>query len=137
MPAVHGFHHVAVHSRCYDESVKFYTEVLGLVRRVEFTLKGRRVSLLDSGGGAYVEVFDRPDRPDSGASCLVHFALRTREVDEMIDRVRAAGRKITVEPTTLTLDTNIGPKPLTIRIAFLEGPDGESVELFHELTPIL
>jgi catechol 2,3-dioxygenase-like lactoylglutathione lyase family enzyme len=94
------------------------------------------VSLLDSGGGAYVEIFDRPDRPDNGRSCLVHFALRSREVDALIDRVRAVGRTITLEPTSLTLETNVGPKPFTIRIAFFEGPDGESVELFDEQTPI-
>lgn len=136
MPATHGFHHVAVHSRCYEDSIRFYTDVLGLVRRVEFALKGQRVSLLDSGGGAYVEIFDRPDRPDNSHSCLVHFALRSNQVDAMIDRVRAAGRKITLEPTTLTLETHVGPKPFTIRIAFFEGPDGESVELFDEQTPI-
>lgn len=136
MPAVHGFHHVAVHSRVYDESVRFYTEVLGLKQRVEFVLKGQRVSLLDSGGGAYVEIFDKPNRADGTSSCLVHFALRCREVDALIDRVRASGRKITVEPTSLQLETNVGPKPFGIRIAFFEGPDGESVELFDEQTPV-
>ena len=51
-------------------------------------------------------------------------------------RVRAAGRKITVEPKAITIpNTATGPHavkgPVPIRIFFCEGPSGEIIEFFE------
>jgi len=138
-PSITGFHHVAINARKnYDQAVAFYKSTLGLVQRVEFVFGGRRASMLDAGAGNYVEIFDfTNDQAESKPTLLSHLALCTNDVDAMIKRVRDAGMKITVEPKDVELQTNVGPNPFVVRIAFFEGPEGESVELFEEKTPLI
>ena len=51
----------------------------------------------------------------------------------MIERVRAAGMPITVEPKDVTIPSR--PHALPLRLAFFKGPGGEVFELFqNELT---
>jgi catechol 2,3-dioxygenase-like lactoylglutathione lyase family enzyme len=135
-PRITGFHHVALNARkSYADACKFYGETLGLTRRVEFVAGGRRISLFDAGGGNYVEVFDETGKPaESKPTTLAHFALRTNDVDAMIARCRSIGLKVTVEPKTVEFPTEMGPSPFKIRIAFVEGPEGESLEFFDEIT---
>jgi catechol 2,3-dioxygenase-like lactoylglutathione lyase family enzyme len=137
-PRITGFHHVALNARkSYADAVRFYGETLGLVRRVEFVAGGRRISLMDAGGGNYVEIFDETGKAaESKPNTLSHLALRTNDVDAMIARCVAVGLKVTVEPKTVEFPTEAGPNPFKIRIAFVEGPEGESLEFFEEITPL-
>jgi glyoxylase I family protein len=134
--SIRGIHHVAVFARrSYDEAVRFYGQVLGLNRRVEFAVNGKRASLFDTGNAGYVEVFDYTGQAAEASPMTInHFALRTSDVDGVLARVRADGRRVTVEPISIDLPTTVGPNPYRIRIAFFEGPEGESVELFDEIT---
>jgi glyoxylase I family protein len=132
-----GFHHVAVFSRKYDASVDFYVKVLGLRQRVEFIHDAKRVSLLDMGTkGDYIEVFEAPDKAADADGRWAHIALRCTDLVGVLTRVKAHGYEVTMEPTTVELDTNVGPKPFVIHIAFFRGPDGELIELFDERTPV-
>ena len=60
-----------------------------------------------------------------------YYLLDSDDVDECIEKVRRAGFKVTVEP----MDIEFPPKdrPLKARVAFCEGPAGESVEFFKEI----
>lgn len=138
MSLITGFHHVCIHARRdYGAAVAFYRDALGLPQRVEFSYGGRRASLFDAGGGNYIEIFDYTGEPaDSVPATLSHLALRTPDVDALIARLAEAGVAVTVQPVTIDLPTTIGPNPFTIRIAFFVGPEGESVELFDEVTPL-
>ena len=134
---ISGFHHVAVFSRHYDKSVEFYTRALGLTQRVEFIHKGHRVSLLDMGSkGDYIEVFESPDKAADTDGRWAHIALRCNDVAGTLQRVKSLGYEVTMEPTTVEFDTNTGPKPFVIHIAFFRGPDQELIELFAERTPV-
>jgi glyoxylase I family protein len=134
--SITGIHHVAVFARkSYDDAVEFYGKVLGLTRRVEFVAGGKRASLFDTGNAGYIEVFDYTGAEAVAAPMTInHFALRTNDVDGVLARVRAAGRKVTVEPVSVDLPSHVGPNPYRIRIAFFEGTEGESIELFDEIT---
>lgn len=66
--------------------------------------------------------------PAEGA--IIHFTLRTADVDAIVERVRAAGAKVTMEPRSLDIPSD---PPAAVRIAFFTGPDGEVIEVFHEL----
>ncbi|MFT3789414.1 MAG: VOC family protein [Tepidisphaeraceae bacterium] len=136
--SITGFHHVALNARrSYDNACKFYGEILGLTRRVEFVAGGRRISLFDAGNASYVEVFDETGKAaESKPATLAHFALRTNDVDGMIAKCVAFGLKVTVEPKTVEFPTHMGPNPFKIRIAFVEGPEGESLEFFDEQTKL-
>jgi glyoxylase I family protein len=123
-----GFHHVAIRVRDYDRSLRFYQEVLGFTQAIAWGDAPKRAAMLDTGDGNYLEVFERPDEKWADADpCILHLALRCGDIDAVIDRVRAAGAEITVEPKTLTVGKT---QQATIRLAFFKGPDGEVIELF-------
>lgn len=134
-PSVSGFHHVALRSKNFDRSVDFYTRVLGLKPAMTWGEAPQRAIMLDAGGRCYVEIFERPSEPDAPevSGILLHFALRTSDTDALLEKVRAEGFTVTVEPKTVDVQNTNPDLPATIpvRIAFFNGPDGESVELFQ------
>ena len=124
-----GTHHIAVQTQDYEESVAFYTEVMGMTKAVEFDGGGRRIGLLDIGDGSHLELFEpEPGTEPSGDSTgnvVFHFALTTSDIEPALERVRAAGMEITVELKTVDLG------PLNVSLAFFKGPGGEVVEFFQ------
>ena len=102
----------------------FYTGTLGfpLVRTWgEGDGSGAMVDL----GNCLLEIFaDAPQPLPSGV--YRHMALATDDVDGMVERVRQAGCAITMEPADKCLGEDY-----PVRIAFFQGPAGESVELFQ------
>ncbi|MEX2545856.1 MAG: VOC family protein [Phycisphaeraceae bacterium] len=124
-----GFHHVAIRARDFDKSVHFYQDSLGFTERIAWGEPPKRAIMLDTGDGNYLEIFERPDQaPAAGEGSILHFALRTDDPDAVVERARAAGATITVEPKGITIASR--PEPTPVRLAFFQGPDGEVVELF-------
>jgi catechol 2,3-dioxygenase-like lactoylglutathione lyase family enzyme len=123
-----GFHHISIQTDAIDESIRFYRDVLGMRLALEFTAGERRFALLDLGDGGYIELQVRPAGapPVSPGYPLVHFALATSDARGAIEKVRASGYPVTVEPKEVRLNT------LPATVAFFTGPSGESVELFQE-----
>ncbi len=131
-----GFHHVALKARDWDASLAFYCGVLGFAEKWTWTMKtGRRAALLDVGDGNYLELFEDPDFAASAEGPLRHVALRSTRVDAVAALARAAGARVTYEPADVALASTGGRPPLTARIAFFAGPNGEIWELFdNQLT---
>ena len=64
-----------------------------------------------------------------GEGCIRHFAFATDHVDELVEKVRNAGYRVSVEPKNVDMKTNpVSP----IRVAFIEGLLHEPIELFWE-----
>jgi glyoxylase I family protein len=128
-----GFHHVCIKTREWDRSLRFYQDTLGCTVKIAWNIGGGgpRATMLDTGDGNYIELFDIPDYVAAPNGSVVHFALRTTRLDEVAARVRAAGAKITVEPKDVTIATTNGVGPVPIRIFFCEGPSGELIEFFQ------
>ena len=85
------------------------------------------VAVLDTGTGL-LEIFSNaPDVLSEGA--LRHIAFAVDDVDVCVEAVRSAGYKITMEPRDIVIASN---PPYPARIAFCDGPVGESVEFFME-----
>lgn len=129
MPKITGFHHAAIHSADFDRSIGFYENVLGLQTRITWGEPGKRAVMMDAGDGNYVEIFEFSDPAPAKDAVLLHFALRTDDCSAMLERVRESGATITMEPKEVTIASNIGP--VSVKIAFFKGPDGEVVELFE------
>jgi len=136
MSSIQGFHHVAIRARDFDKSVEFYTNVLGFTPKIAWKAAPDRAIMLDTGDGNYLEIFERPDQPPvDQENAILHFALRTDDTDALLEKARAAGCPVTMEPRSLDIPDTIADRPVPVRIAFFQGPDGEVVELFqNELT---
>ncbi len=125
-----GVHHIAVQARDWEQSRHFYEEILGMPYVSTIETPTEKFAFFNIGNGSYIELFhpnESTPAPDSRAANdpVTHFALTTTNLNEVIERVRAANVKITVEPFSIVLgnwDTTV---------AFFEGPNGESIELFQ------
>ena len=125
-----GFHHVAIRSANFDASVKFYEEVLGCVEKVRWDAGDTKAVMLDTGDGNYIEIFANGSKGPKPEGNIIHYALRTDDIDAAIERVRAAGATIIHNAKTVDF-VNAAPNPTTVRVAFFSGPDGEIIELFQ------
>lgn len=126
-----GFHHVCLRTDRFDAVVAFYCDVLGFTEKITWRERPQRAIMLDAGDGNYLEVFEEPGYAVAGTAAVVHFALRTTRLDAVVERVRAAGFPITMEPKTVTIPTTNQQGEVTVRIAFCEGPAGEVLEFFQ------
>jgi glyoxylase I family protein len=123
-----GFHHISMHVRDLDATIKFYTEGLGFKNTLAWGPADRRTVLLDTGDGNYIEVSQGESDGFNPSGLVRHFAFRTTDCVKAIEAARAAGAKITVEPKDVNLSSD---PPTPVRIAFCEGPDGEIIEFFQ------
>jgi catechol 2,3-dioxygenase-like lactoylglutathione lyase family enzyme len=124
-----GFHHVAIRAVDFDRSVAFYTEALGFKRAYGWGEGDDRAAMLDIGDGNYVELFagGKP-RTSSEEPPLGHFAIRVPDTDAAFKRAVEGGAAVTMEPKTIDIQ---GDTVVTVRIAFVKGPDGEVIEFFE------
>lgn len=127
-----GLHHLALQVRDMAASLHFYQTVLGMEIVADFVGKAsqRRIVLLDIGDGSFLELFSpAANTPPPGSPApndpLTHLALTTRDVRAATEHLRRAGCRITVEPKAVTL------QDIRATIAFVEGPNGEVIELFQ------
>lgn len=143
-------HHVSLFVSDMEASAKFYTSGLGLTLREEFRdIVGRRASgefafgvaslFLEAGNGRYVELhpvgqgtLSPPGFP------MNHLALSVVDVDAAYARALAAGGSPFQVPIPgehwdgTPLDVIMsGDRPETMRMAFLQGPSGELIELYQ------
>lgn len=124
-----GFHHVALYVKDFDASMRFYKDVLGFAEGLSWTSgSGGRVVLLDTGDGNHFEVIESSAAKAMPERSTLHIALRSDNVDAAIERARAAGVPITLEPKDVVFSST---PPLPVRLAFCEGPDGEAIEFFQ------
>ena len=129
-----GIHHVALCTSDFDRSVAFYCDTLGCAPKMLWGDPGKRGVMLDVGDGNYIEVFERDNVADQPSEArLLHFCLRCTNLDDVVQRVRDAGMKITIEPKDVPIQNQAeGQKPdITIRLAFFKGPDDETIELIQ------
>lgn len=127
-----GFHHVAIRVNDFDASVKFYTEALGFTEKISWGKDSGRAIMLDTGDENYLEIFANGEEGSKPEGAIIHFAIRTNDVDGAIERVRSAGAEVTVEPKDIEIKSR--PQPTLVRLAFFKGPDGEIIELFDNET---
>ena len=125
---VNGFHHVAMKVSNLDDSLKFYTMVLGFELKHSWGEGDKRGVMLDTGNGNYIELFAGGPAGERPEGHWAHLALLCRDTKAAIEKSRLAGCPVTMEAA----DIDIPSKPmLPVRIAFFKGPDGELIEFFQ------
>lgn len=121
-----GMHHVSM--KCadkvlFEKAVAFYKDILGFCEERRWA----EGVMLKAGTSARLEIFCNGEGiPELGA--VRHFALETKNVDELAAKVKAAGYQVFIEPKNITIESQ---PPFHARMAFFYGPLGEQVELFN------
>lgn len=123
-----GFHHIAMRVHDLDASLRFYRDALGFCERICWGEGAKRAVMLDTGDGNYLELFAGGSSQPKPEGAVLHFALRTDNCDAALERARAAGAIITMEPKDVEIPST---PPTPVRIAFCKGPDGEVIEFFQ------
>ena len=126
-----GFHHIALRVADFEATLRFYQEGFGFVRAYGWGDGDSRAAILDTGDGNYLEVFagGKPvPEQEAPEGALLHFALRTADVDGDYARALAAGAKSHIAPKDVIL---AGTPPVPVRLAFVRGLDGEIIEFFQ------
>lgn len=122
-------HHIAIICSDYEQSKKFYTEILGLKILREVYRAERDSYKLDLaiGDDYIIELFSfpnppaRPTRPESAG--LRHLAFEVEQLDKVIESLKM--RSIHAEPIRIDEFTNK-------RFTFIFDPDGLPIELVEQ-----
>lgn len=121
-----GIHHVSLKCGTEEEFEKakdFYLNVLGFAPVREWP----EGIMIDSGRGL-LEIFSNgPGVKSKGA--VRHIAFGTDDVDGVIEKVKAAGYEVFIEPNDIVIRSD---PPFPARMAFCYGPLGEELEFFQE-----
>ena len=124
--AQYTFDHIHLFTSDPEGMANYFESMLGaeVIRsapggqpRIDLKLGGANIFILDVSGSA--SAVDGATHPHRG---LDHFGLSVEGIDKVCDELRAKGAKFTRGPETIRPGT---------RIAFIEGPEGVSIELLE------
>ncbi len=129
-------HHVCIQTSNFEKAFEFYTKALGFkVIKPPFDFRGeRRVAWLDA-GSIIVELNslkrgteDRVQEYSSFGMGPSHIALAVDNLDDFIDRLKEYDVRVVKYP--FLPPTGDPDQP---RVAFIEGPDKDHIELREEI----
>jgi len=115
---VHRIDHINLNSSDVDRTIAFYTGVLGFTLR-QFPVGDRTANWLCLDDHAYVHL--TPETPDAanGPERVDHFALQATGVDEIREKLKAAG---------VPFQENTFPQ-MQVHQINVKDPDGVLIEL--------
>jgi glyoxylase I family protein len=129
MLKLNRIHHVAIICSDYEQSKRFYCDILGL-RILQEVYRSERKSYkldLEVGNQYQIELFSfpdppaRPSRPE--AAGLRHLAFEVDDIDEAISHINRYG--VVTEP--VRIDEYTGK-----RFTFFADPDGLPIEFYEK-----
>ncbi len=129
MSLIKGIHHFML--KCcgveeFERTVDFYHNKLGLPIARSWGDGKESAIMLDTGAG-YVEIFANGEESLPMGN-IRHIALSTGDTDTCFKLCVEAGCKVITEPVDVCIPSN---PPYPARIAFVNGPLGEEIELFQ------
>ena len=123
------FLHSLIRVKNLKESMKFYTEIMGLKLTEERRLEDCTLYFLtDEESGVQIELTDNDEIPSNGYSngtAFGHFAFYCDDFDKFTERLNKNGYKYLYEPFDLTGKGS--------NIAFINDPDGNEIELIQKV----
>jgi lactoylglutathione lyase len=101
-----------------DESVKFYTEVMGFEIDSQYNLgPAGTITLLKGEGDAMIELIENTEN-ETG---LFSVGMDVEDIHGTVKELKSKGAKITMDPVPITVGT----------LAFLEDPNGIRIALIQ------
>lgn len=102
-----------------EQSIRFYTEVMGLEIDSQHNPHPRlTITLLKGEGDAMVELIENRENPQTG---LFSVGMEVEDMNTTLKKLKSKGAKITQEPVPITVGT----------LAFLEDPNGAHIALIQ------
>ena len=121
-----GIHHISL--KCgtkedFEKAKDFYLNILGfsVVREWPDGI------MIDSGAGL-LEIFCNGEGIRTKGA-LRHIAFATDDADGIVEKVKAAGYEVFIEPNDIVIRSD---PEFPARMAFCFGPLGEEIEFFQE-----
>ena len=100
------------------ESIKFYTEVMGLeIDSQHNPYPGLTITLLKGEGDAMIELIKNTENEIG----LFSVGIEVEDINTTVKELKSKGAKISKEPTPITIGT----------LAFLEDPNGATIVLIQ------
>ena len=125
-----GFHHIGLKAADFEKSRAFYA-ALGMKEIVSWGEGEKRITMFDLGNGDRIELFASGGDEYSANGKWIHFAMTVEDVDAAYAHALSVGAVSMMPPKTVDLDST--PMKISIRIAFVYGPDGEQLEFFKQV----
>jgi catechol 2,3-dioxygenase-like lactoylglutathione lyase family enzyme len=117
-PAKLGLHHVHLRAPDPAAALAWYVDKIGgTVGKLKDRIEGINY------GGVWL-LAQRGDATPSQGHAIDHIGFRPLNVDTVVAGLKAKNVKVTTDPRPLTL-----PSGTSMRLAFIEGPDGVRIEL--------
>ncbi len=123
-----GFHHIALKATDFEKSRDFYVNGLGMTPVVTWGEGDKKVEMLDLGNGDILELFAGGSDAIPEQGKYIHFAMGVDDVHAAFETALAAGAQPLTYPKDAPLESS--PYKMTLRVAFVKGPDGEELEFF-------
>jgi lactoylglutathione lyase len=121
--------HIGIQVRDLDRSIGFYTQVLGLTLRSRIRLNPTtELAFLPVGDSEIELVCAQAEYTYAREGIVNHLAFHVDDVADILDRLRRNQVELIHEQPRFV-------EPLSTRIAFFRGPDGEKLELFEPVPP--
>ena len=125
-----GFHHIGLNYTDLERSIKFYKKI-GLTELTRWGDEENEIVMLSMSDGGIIELLPSHGEEFSAKGRFIHFAILSEDVDAAYENAISAGAVSLVAPKTVPLDSK--PEKMSIRVAFVKGPDGEELEFFKVL----
>lgn len=125
-----GFHHIALKASDFERSLEFY-KALGLKERVGWGEGENRAVMLDLGDGGCIELFAGGNGGERIDQRYLHLALRADDIEAAYNTAIGAGAVTKYAPYIASPDGAV--PPIKMQVAFVYGPDGETIEFFKEI----
>ena len=144
-------HHIGAYCNDIDESIDFYTDVLGFRHLFSTeTMEGDKplkMAWVKSDDGVIIELLEQEDKStiDAAGKCLNHFAVRVQDMDEIVSRLTEKGIAIEAGPfdALCPFDRPLGDADddvfvsygsggAKLRIMFFRGPGNERIEAVQD-----
>jgi len=127
---IKGMGHIAINSGNYQESLKFYRDILGFIEESTVVWEEFSITNLRLPDGGLLELFDyglRNDRAQSDNSAVGyrHFAFSVEGIEELHEKLKRYGVEIRLEPLEMP--------DLGIKGMLCLDPDGTEVEFCEPL----
>lgn len=124
--------HTGLRVKSMDEAKDFYSNILGLEVRMEYTTPTAKCAFLDAGGN-FIELVERNEELPTPSE-LIHIAFKVYDIRKYINKLKEQGIALDKGDYPYNYDQ---PRPVRDGyIFFFKGPNNETIELCENVADI-